>query len=482
MSAPALETSAAKPSVSGLPQASTGEIDFSCRKPVLFLLGASVVWLVISLLLGVLASVKSHAPGMLAGYASLTYGRVAAAASLSLLYGFASQAGMGIALWLLARLGRTLLVIPSGAVLAALLWNAALCAGILGVFGGEMSQHTAFEMPPRIAPVLFVAYSIIGISGLLTFHARTERQLFPSVWWLVAALFVFPWIFSTAILLLGESPTRGVLEPVVATWFANNFSSLWLGSIAIATVYYFSARLAGQPVHNYGVAVFAFWFYLLTANAGGFQNRAGLPNWMANLSMMANSVGLLAVLAILTNWYRSWVGHNRAKKDKEPAARFISFAIAAFLGSALLTAWASRPSVDQVVGLTYFTVGVANFYVYGFVAMAFLAGIYYILPRLTDVDWPKPGFISAHFALTLIGILLSTAALLLGGYVQGTAINNADLPFATVASRVVPFIGINTVALLALLVGQVLLLLNIASMLRAYCAENCGSGAREVAK
>ncbi len=482
MSAPALESPAAKPSLPGLMHAPTGEIDFSCRKPVLFMLGAGVLWLTLSLLLGVLASVKSHAPGMLADYAALTYGRVAAAASFAFLYGFASQVGLAIALWLLARLGRTLLVIPSAALLAALLWNAALCAGLLGIFGGEMSHHPAFEMPLRIAPILFAAYVIFGISGLLTFHARTERQLFPSAWWIVAALFVFPWIFSTAILLLGESPLRGVLEPVVATWFANNFASLWLGAIAIAAVYYFVPKIAGQPIPNYGVAVFGFWFYLLCANAGGFQNRAGLPNWMSNLSMTANHLVLFAVAAIFINWYQTWSGHGRAKKEKEPAARFIGFSILAFVVSALLTTWLSRPATDQVVGLTLFTTGVSNFFLYGFVAMVFLAGIYYIFPRLTDVEWPKPGLISAHFLLTMIGILVSTGALLLGGYVQGTAINNPDLPFVALAKRVVPFIGMNTVALLAILVGQVLLLVNMASMTRSYCAQNCAGGNREVTK
>src|SRR5215510_7866359 len=79
------------------------EIDYSCRWPVGNLLFASVFWLVISLVFAVLSSIKMHAPGMFAHLPALTYGRIAAVASSTFLYGFASQAAIGVALWLFAR-------------------------------------------------------------------------------------------------------------------------------------------------------------------------------------------------------------------------------------------------------------------------------------------------------------------------------------------------------------------------------------------
>src|SRR5262245_21702126 len=83
------------------------EIDYSCRLPVGYMILKSVAWLVISLLFGILAAIKMHAPGMLANVPALTFGRVAAVASSTFLYGFASQAAIAAALWLFARMGRT---------------------------------------------------------------------------------------------------------------------------------------------------------------------------------------------------------------------------------------------------------------------------------------------------------------------------------------------------------------------------------------
>jgi cytochrome c oxidase cbb3-type subunit I len=185
------------------------EIDYSCRNPLLFLFTAGMIWLIFSLVTGILASIKMHAPGMLADSAALTYGRVAAVSSNAFFYGFASQVAIGVALWL----GKTFLVLPRCGLVAAIIWNIGVALGILGIFAGGMSQHRLFEMPAWTALIFFVSFVVLGISGILTFNARNEREVYPTNWYLLAAFFAFPWIISVAYLLLGRYPVRGVLEP-----------------------------------------------------------------------------------------------------------------------------------------------------------------------------------------------------------------------------------------------------------------------------
>src|SRR4051812_41750361 len=114
MTAQVTESAPVRPATSANAQPLPYEIDHSCRAPVLFLVTCSMLWLIFSLFIGVLASVKMHAPGMLAGVAALTYGRLAAVSSTAFFYGFASQAGIAVSLWLFARLGKAFLVLPRG--------------------------------------------------------------------------------------------------------------------------------------------------------------------------------------------------------------------------------------------------------------------------------------------------------------------------------------------------------------------------------
>ncbi|HVK57230.1 MAG TPA: cbb3-type cytochrome c oxidase subunit I [Candidatus Kapabacteria bacterium] len=458
------------------------EIDYSCRNPLLFLVTASVLWLIVSLLFAVLAAVKMHAPGMFADVAALTYGRVAAISSSTLLYGFLSQAGIAIALWLFARNGHTFLVLPNASILGGLLWNIGVAMGVIGIFRGGMNHFPAYEMPYWTTPIFFVAFLILGLSGLLTFVARSDKELYPSTWFLFAAFFVFPWIMTVAYLLLGRYDVRGVFEPIIATWFANQFVMLWLAPIALAVIFYLMPKLSGQPLYSRPLAIFSFWFYLLAATASGFQNFWALPAWMPTLSATASALLAIPVLAILFNWYKTWAGHNKAKKAKDVSSKYLVFSAVAFFVVALFAALLACPAIDVVVGMTLFVQGSALWTLYAFIGMAFFAAIYHIVPRLIEIDWPSPKFAGIHFALSVAGIVMVTLALLLGGISQGTGINNSSIPFVDVSRGVVKFIGINTLGLLLLLGAQFFLLANLLRMMKASCVACCGIGSKEVAR
>ncbi len=446
------------------------------------MLFASVIWLVISLIFGVFASIKMHAPGMLAHCPALTYGRVAAVASSTFLYGFASQAAIAIGLWLFARMGHTFLVLPRAALIAGKLWNLAVFCGAVGILMGALTHFPGYEMPPWTSWMFLLAFVILGLSGLLTFVSRNERDLYPSNWFLFLGFFALPWTLSIAYVLLGRYTIRPIMEPVVATWFANNFMMLWLAPVALAILFYLISKLSLQPLYSRSMAVFSFWFYILFATASGFQNFAGLPNWMPNLSAVSNTLLLLPVAVITVNWYYTWVGHNKGGKAKDRTTKYVIFSAIGFLGFVLLNLALSCPQIDEVIGLTIFKDGVTTWFLYAFVGMALFAAMHHIMPRLAEVDWPSSGLVSAHYALTVAGIVITVAAYLLGGYVQGNAINNPAVQFngpGGVVRQVIPYVGISTVGLLVLLVGQLALLSNILLMAKASIAECCGIGSRK---
>jgi cytochrome c oxidase cbb3-type subunit 1 len=124
---------------------------------------------------GLIASIKFHAPGFLADSAWLTYGRVRPAGVNSMLYGFCLQAGLGAALWMLARLGRTTLAAPWLVIVGALCWNLGVAAGVLGILRGGSTGFENLEMPAYAASVVFLGCLMMVFWGVLTFHQRRER-------------------------------------------------------------------------------------------------------------------------------------------------------------------------------------------------------------------------------------------------------------------------------------------------------------------
>src|SRR5436309_12538554 len=209
-------------------------------------------------------------------------------------------------------------------------------------------------MPGYASPILFVGYAIMGVCALLTFHQRREPTLYVSQWFLLAALFWFPWIYSTAQLLLVFFPVRGVLQASVDWWYINNLSQVWFGFIGLAAIFYFLPKLAGGPFYSNYLAILAFWTLALFGGWGGIPHSAPLPAWMPSLSTVFTVLGIVPLIAIAINFKQTLAGAPVKLKDNLPL-QFILFGATAYLLAGTLAFLDSFPRVARVTHFSIFT-------------------------------------------------------------------------------------------------------------------------------
>jgi cbb3-type cytochrome oxidase subunit 1 len=151
------------------------------------------------------------------------------------------------------------------------------------------------------------------------------------------------------------------------------------------------------------------------------------------------------------------------------------------------------PSISRYTSYTWFGVAQHDLFRYGFFAMAMFGTAYYCIPRLADSESTEPeglwrqGWVSVHFWLTLVGVLIGYVALLIAGIWQGTALDSPGANFVSVmTSTLMPF-RMSTLAPLLLLVGTLIFLLNFSLLLKERCARCwrehgcCGSSSKEAA-
>ena len=441
---------------------STGELDASCRVPLFVLFVSAVVWVVIASGLALIASIKFHSPGFLADCPWLTYGRVHAAAVNAQLYGFALQAGFGVALWLIARLGVSRVAQPWLIAVGAKIWNLGVLVGVIAILAGDSTGFENLEMPRYAAVILFLGYLMIGLWTLFTFHNRSQSRLAPPQWFLLAALFWFPWIYSTANLLLLVCPVRGVTQALVAWWFSNNLTFVGFGLVGLATIFYFIPQFFNRPLHSECLARFTFWTLILFASWCGIPNSAPLPAWIPVLSCVATLLTLVIFISIGLNIFQTKSGVPM-KTMGGCVPWFIFFGLGMFQLSGLVRIIAALPPVSAIVHFTWFTVAQSQLYAHGFFAMTMFGAIYYIVPRVTGLEWPLPRAVGWHFRCALAGVVLLVLPLAVGGIIQGMKLN-AETDFVQVAKETLPFLRISTLGDLSLLVGQCLLAVNIIAL------------------
>lgn len=432
------------------------EIDASCRVPVLFFVVSGLAWLLIGTLLALVASLKLHAPDFLASWEFLTFGRVRPAHLNTVIYGFASQTGIGVALWLMCRLCRVPFVAPGLTTVAAVFWNIGLTIGVAGILMGDSTSIEWLEMPKYATPILFFSYALIGVWAVIVFRLRTERHLYVSQWYLLAALLWFPWLYATAQVMLLIDPVRGVVQSAVNWWFAHNVLGLWFTPIGLASIYYFIPKVIGRPIHSYYLSVLGFWSLALFYNWNGLHHLIGgpLPAWMITISIVASVMMLIPVITVAINHHFTMWGHF-GKMVHSPTLRFVVIGALCYTATSLQGVANSLRSYSEVVHFTHHTVAHAHLGMYGFFTMVMFGSLYYILPRITQREWPSLGLISIHFWACLLGLGLYVVPLSVGGILQGLAMNDASIPFLKTVEGTLPYLKLRTFAGLLLLLGHV---------------------------
>jgi cytochrome c oxidase cbb3-type subunit 1 len=433
------------------------------RVPLLALFGGAAFWLVVSPVLAMIASIKFHAPDFLAACPWLTYGRVQPAADDALLYGFCIPAGLGVALWLFAQLGRAPLrgaIVP---VVAAKLWHLGVLVGLAGILSGNSTGFAWLEFPRAGSVILFFAYLLLALWGMMNFAARRERALFPSHWFLDAAMFWFPWIYSTANLFLVAWPVRGVVQFAINTWFANNLLFVWLALVGIGTAFYFLPKFSGRPLQSYYFALFAFGTLILFGTWCGIPPGAPLPAWMPTLSSVAATLTIVPVLAVGVIVWQTLCGSTYCMPKGGPFY-FIRFGLASFLLASLMLIATACPRISRVTDFTWFGPAQTQLQLYGFFAMTMFGAIYYLLPRVAGFEFPFPKLARAHFWVSLFGVALLVLPLAIGGVEQGLKLSNPDVGFMDAMKATLPFLRVSTIGLMLLLFGNLLFALNIVGL------------------
>ena len=396
----------------------------------------------------------------------MTYGRVHAVATMAFTYGFAIPTGLGVGLWIIARLGQNKVSSPLLIAFAGKLWNFGVLLGVIGILAGSTTGFDYLEMPRYSAVWLFVASVVIGIASIFTLHTRRERSMQPSQWFLIVALFWFPWIFSTARLLLMLHPVRGVTQSVIAWWFAANLNTVWFALMGLAAVFYFIPQFMNKPLHNRHLAFFTFWTLILFASWTGIPASAPLPAWMPALSAVATVLTIIPMLSVAVN-VRQTCGHGCSQTEKAPSGKFIAFGVMAFMISWLMNAVSALPFISPITNLTWFTVAQSQLNTYGFFAMTMFGGIYYIIPRVMGIEWPCTKSVKYHFWLASIGIIFVAIPLAIGGVLQGLKLNSSAA-FVDSTKAMLPFLRASTTGELLIALGHLLFALNLSRLLMAY--------------
>lgn len=441
------------------------KIDRSLRHPVMFFFASGATWLALSLLLGFISSAKAHSPTFLDGCGFLSYGRVYAAHLNLLVYGWGCQAAFGLVIWLMARLSRKECSAVGIILTAGHVWNFGVLVGFLGIMAGYGTGKPWMEFPVAVWPILLLSYFFITVWSFVQFRCSEGGKIYVAQWYLVAALFWFPWIFLTAHLFVFVFNGHPVMAAAVNAWFKYALIFLFFTPVALGTAYYLVPKVTGRPIYSYALALFGFWALAVIGPWAGMQRLAGapLPQFMPYLGAAATILIFIPALAVGVNIIMTIRGHEDAV-SASPSLRFTLGGIVSFLTLGVLGLVLNTPGTLKLTQFSLTGYGYEILAIYGFFSMCAFGGIYFIVPRITRREWLSRRFISWHFWLTVYGVGTVVVCSIMGGLFQGQAQEAYASAWMDAATRSYAYNIGTTIAWSFILFGSIFFLLHLLLM------------------
>jgi len=445
-------------------RAKLGEVDRSMRLPAIVFIVSGVLWLLAGTVFALLAALAFHPASqevLVAKHEVGTMGIMRAAHLNAMIYGWGTNVAFAVAPWMMGRLCRTRIRHTPILLTAGVFYNIGVTVGIIGILRGDMVGIEWLEMPAYATPLIAISFALTGVWVVLAFRWRQSNHIYVSQWYILAAFFWLPWLYTIAQIMLIFMPARGVVQPLTNWWFAHNVLGLWLTPLALATAYYLIPKVLGRPIYSYYLSVIGFWTLALFYNWAGVHHLIGgpVPAWVISAGTVASVMMVIPVLVTAINHHMTVVGMHR-QGWASPTIRFVVFgAINYTLVSLAGSAMALR-SVSEVTHFTHFTVGHAHHGVYAFFTMIMFGAVYYMMPRLLMKEWPSAFLIRTHWWACAIGITLMVAALSIAGWKQGLMMNAttedglATYEFSQVVEMTKPYLVARSFSGLLLTLGH----------------------------
>ena len=440
--------------------AEVSDIDRSARCSLSFLIFSALGWLLAGGVLALLNLIQVHTPSFLADCAWFSYGRLQALQETALFYGWTVNAGLAVGLWLLIRLGGAPIRGANYVGVGAVFWNLGLTLGLVGIAAGEMTSFSLLQLPSYIQPLMLVAFAACGAPGVLAWTGRRAESTYATQWYVVAALFLFPWFFSVAQVMLLFAPVRGVLQNAVAAWYGQNLLSIFLAPLAIAVLYYIVPKIKGQVLPTYDFAIYGFWSLVLFGSWTGGRHLIGgpVPAWIPTIAIAAAALLLFHHIIVALNL------RGVFSTEGNVVLKFAAAGFAGYLLTGIGDAVFAMRGPAVVTHFTFFQQAQLQLALASFTLIVF-AGLYYLVPRLFGAAWPSAGLVQAHYMASLLGFVLLVASLAIAGWLQGVALNNAELSFVAIATQTRPWLQVATAAQALLVLGNLAMLVHFVRIL-----------------
>ncbi len=405
-------------------------------------LTSAVVWAATGMTLGFLMATQFMFPELTKDIPQLSFSRVRPSHVNTVALSWISMASVGACFYMLPRVLGTRLWSERLGTFTGWLWNIFAILVPITLLNGFSEGREWAELVAPMDWLMLILLALTSINVFGTVAIRKEKQLYVSAWYWMGSMvgMAMTWIVGNRTFVALDGLNDGI-----ANWFyAHDVLGLWITTMGVGIVYYLLPKLTqgvngepGLPLYSHRLSLIGFWgnFAFYTGIGAHHIIQSPVPEWLKAFAIASSVLMSVPVYSASVNFWMSSQGRWENLAWNLPF-RFMTFgwvmyALASFQGS--------LQAVRSINWYQHFT-GIVSAHAHlallgGFSVILFSA-IYYVLPRVYNVEWYSRKLVVVHFWTFTIGFSFFFLTWTTMGFVQAASWNmginvQQTVPFLT---------------------------------------------------
>jgi len=403
---------------------------------------ATIIWGIVGFLVGVIIAFMMAFPELGMGIEYLSFGRLRPLHTNAAIFAFAGNGIFAAVYYSTQRLCKARMYSDLLSRLHFWGWQLIIVSAALtlplGITQGK--EYAELEWPIDLA-IAVVWLVFFGGNFIMTLIHRRERHIYVALWFYIATIVTVTmlhvgnniWVpaglvhlvktgeFAGPEFLLKSYPVyAGVQDALMQWWYGHNAVAFFLTTPFLGLMYYFLPKAAERPVFSYKLSIIHFWslvFIYIWAGPHHLHYTA-LPEWASTLGM---------IFSVML-WMPSWGGMINglmtlrgawSRVATDPVLKFFVVGVTFYGMSTFEGPLLSVKAVNSLSHYTDWTIAHVHSGVLGWNGFMTFGMLYWLFPRLFQVELHSKKLATLHFWIGTIGMVLYILAIYTAGITQG---------------------------------------------------------------
>ena len=440
---------------------------------------AATTYMTIAMLGGFLMGFQMIRHNPFAGIEIFSPGRWRMVHTNGVAYGFIATAFLGVLHWVVPRLTLRPVLDKRLSYFIFFAWQVVILGTVVGLLLGEAQGLEWGETPVWIDPLAQAGLGLVAINFMAPIRHQ-KGPMYVTLWYFTAA---FIWTFLTYAMgnFIPQYFVSGTSAGAVGGLFIHDLVGLFVTPLGWGVMYYFVPIMLKKPIWSHGLSLVGFWglafFYPLT----GIHHflYTPIPMFLQYGAVLSTIAVEMVVTTVIVNFFATIKGSTSALRDNIPIRWFYTGMVFYFL-TCLQCAFQTTLTFQALIHFSDWVVGHAHMVMYGVFSQWLIGIMLYLFPRIWRTDWYSPRLLEWQYWLSVVGIAVMSADLIILGVFQGY-MWAALAPWSDVISFSIPWWALRLVAgvfmFTSLLIFEVHLVLTWMKAVAERKQQAAGSGA-----